>query len=125
MGVTALDDLMTIDDAVGRWPTLFRRDELMSAAREARLRHIRKGRRRLVTEEWLRDWLEGKAVGPWDEGGAHRKDASSSEDTGSGRSPDDRTGSATGMTPEQEESAADLLAQKHLKRPRRSSPATS
>ena len=49
----AIGDLMTVDQAVERWPHLFTRDELLQAIRKRDLRHIPKGRKRLVTEAWL------------------------------------------------------------------------
>lgn len=120
-----LDELMMVDDAVRRWPKLFGREELNQAARNGRLRHIRKGRKRLVTEAWLKEWLADKEIEPCRDEKGRRRAGSASPDTGSTDTNEARSGTATGMTAEQEEYVADLLVQKYSKKPRKSSPASS
>lgn len=113
--IDRLDDLMTVDTAVDRWPELFSRHELMQAARKGALHHVRKGRKRLVTEAWLKAYMASKESGDWPTRGGNQD--SNSTGTGSAKKKAARTGIATSMTPEEEELAADLLAQMIMKKP--------
>jgi hypothetical protein len=60
---TRLDELMTLEFAVQRWPQLFTAIELRRAARARQFQHIHKGRKRFVTERELMGWLHQKKVG--------------------------------------------------------------
>jgi hypothetical protein len=121
----SIDEYITVDDAARRWPDKFTREELMRAARQRRLEHVKKGRRRLVTEAWLNEYLDRSRVKPWHGEGEPPKGHSSSGDTGSAENPAGQAGIVAGMTPEQEESAADLLARKIMKTPSAGSPPSS
>lgn len=59
---SSLDDLMTLDEAIERFP-IFRRNELLVAMRAGELRHLPKGRKRFVTEEWLKEYVRGHVYG--------------------------------------------------------------
>jgi hypothetical protein len=61
---TQLDELMTLESAASRWPQLFKAIELRRAARAGQIRHIHKGRKRLISEHDLMDWLHQKEIGP-------------------------------------------------------------
>jgi hypothetical protein len=109
-----IDDLMSIDQAVERWPDKFSRDELVRAARAKILRHIRKGRRKLTTEAWLNAYVARGEVKPCPSDNNPKPDSNSGDTGSSGKAP---AGAALGMTPEQAESAAKHLAQKIMKKP--------
>jgi hypothetical protein len=113
-----LDKLMTVDEALERWPGRFTREELMRSCREGKLHHISKGRKRLVTEQWLVDYMSTMEVKACAGKRGERKGDSNSEGTGSAGSEDGPTGFATGMTSEEEGLAADLLARKITRKPK-------
>ncbi|RFC65056.1 DNA-binding protein [Fulvimarina endophytica] len=114
--------LMTVDQAVERFQ-IFKRDKLLDAIRKGELRHCRVGRGRLVTEQWLEDYVRRQLHGgdsePWQDEEDRATDASRSQASGSGSTSKADGGSAIGMTREEEESAANLLAQAISRKPKR------
>jgi hypothetical protein len=116
--VMSLNLYMPIGEAAERWASLFTRKELMQAARYGSLRHIKKGRRRFVTEDALMDYLKSMEITPCQDG--RSIEGLNSEGSGSRKRATALTGSAAGMTAEQERSAVNLLRQQ-MKRKRSSS----
>jgi hypothetical protein len=128
--ITRLDELMTLDEVLEHWPDIFTRDELKLAARTGRLPHFRKSARRLLfTERGLRIYVDTMGVGWEGKEPTGLTRLSSLADIGSEEARM-APSIATGMTSEQEESAAELLAQRIMRRPKKrslksSSPAPS
>jgi hypothetical protein len=59
----SLHNLMTKESAAQRRLQLFRAIGLRRAARACRVRHIQKGRRRLISERDLMEWLREREAG--------------------------------------------------------------
>ena len=108
-----LDELMTLESAAQRWPQLFTAIELRRAARAGHIRHIHKGRKRLISERDLMDWLHQKETGPL----CQRTSSSKWADNGLAASPVAPSITVSGMTPEMEKLGAEALRQRISKRP--------
>ena len=108
-----LDELMTLESAAQRWPQLFTAIELRRAARAGQIRHIHKGRKRLISERDLMDWLHQKETGP----SCQRTSSSKLPGNGLHELKEGLPSITSGMIPDQEKFVAEVLEQRISKKP--------
>ncbi|CAN5476549.1 hypothetical protein BH10PSE7_BH10PSE7_15050 [soil metagenome] len=111
-------DLLTIEEALERWPRRFTANELRDGMRRGLIGHVRKSGRNWLTIDGLEEYLESLRVKvtPCQTGKDEIRPSSSLMGSGSSASQPQGSsiGSGTNMTPELEEYGADQLAQKIL-----------
>ncbi|MGE0289315.1 MAG: hypothetical protein AB7I42_26430 [Bradyrhizobium sp.] len=119
-----LEDLLTIDEVLEKWPGKFTDNMLRTAIARDELGYVRVGRHKKLTKTLLNDYLSRRLVKPCQAKGVEHP-SSNSAGIGSTESPESPQSIDTGMSPELRELAAEALIQRRLNKPSSSSPSSS
>jgi hypothetical protein len=119
-----LEDLLTIDEVLAKWPGKFTDNMLRTAIARDELGYVRVGRHKKLTKTLINEYLTRRLVKPCQAKGVEHP-SSSSADTGSTESPASPRSTDIPMSPELRELAAEALVRRRLNRPSSSSPSSS